>query len=371
MRFRFLISIILITVLLIESGELAAQELSETFTTSDGTFEFDYPPGWVINEGEDGTIVVANMQSALDVLENDPVSGEFGMALLYGDLALILEGSGISSGSTAETMSSLSNVLIESLLTDSPTIVIGEAETLEDIGNAASYFDFSDQGYDGFIIIALLDSETFLISLGAAPTGELAPYKTIAIDIAASFRLAGSEPPGTTGGMFSSLVENAGTPSGTPGKNLRAGDVIRQWEVNASASTEFSIPSWAAAQATGAPDTFDCGDISTAWASATRNGEDWLRLEYDAAVIPQEIHIYQTYNPGSIVKVEVFAEGDSVTIELPNSVDPPNNTPCPGVFTIIIDEPMPAISAVTIYVNQIIGGSWNEIDAVELVGTLP
>jgi hypothetical protein len=41
--------------------------------------------------------------------------------------------------------------------------------------------------------------------------------------------------------------------------------MIRQWASSAVASSEYSPTSWSAAQATGAPNTFDYGDIATAW----------------------------------------------------------------------------------------------------------
>ncbi len=57
--------------------------------------------------------------------------------------------------------------------------------------------------------------------------------------------------------------------------------------------------------------------------------------------------------------------------EIPESADPPGNTECPGVFTLDIEDVDTTVDAVIIYFDQSIGGDWNEIDAVELVGTLP
>ncbi|MBN1284419.1 MAG: hypothetical protein JXB47_03395 [Anaerolineae bacterium] len=142
---------------------------------------------------------------------------------------------------------------------------------------------------------------------------------------------------------------------------------VRQWAVSATASSQYGSPDWGAMQATGAPDVSSCGDIQQAWASSQATGADWLRLEYAQAVQPTQINIYQTYNPGAVVKVEVVGE-DGSAIALPDSADPPGNTPCPGVFTVDIAETLPPVNTVIVHLDQTITGDWNEIDAVELVG---
>jgi len=145
---------------------------------------------------------------------------------------------------------------------------------------------------------------------------------------------------------------------------------IRQWAIIASGSSEYSGGSWSFGQATGEPDTFECGDRGTAWAAATSTGREMLILEFEQAVIPTQINIHQTYNPGAIVMIDVgnTANRDQV-LPLADSADPPGNTPCPGVFSLDVsgvDEP---IDFVVLYLDQSITGNWNEIDAVELVGT--
>lgn len=140
-----------------------------------------------------------------------------------------------------------------------------------------------------------------------------------------------------------------------------------QWASGASATSQYTDTRWNAAQATGAPDTNDCGDIDTAWASSSSTGSDVLTLDFAEAVIPSQINIYQTYNPGSIIKVEV-ANGDDKPVVLPKSDDPPGNTPCPGILTLNLDGVDEPVNRVIIHLDQSIGGGWNEIDAVELAG---
>ncbi|MAG55719.1 MAG: hypothetical protein CMJ83_05465 [Planctomycetes bacterium] len=64
------------------------------------------------------------------------------------------------------------------------------------------------------------------------------------------------------------------------------------------------VPNWAPAQATGAPDTPKAGDHPTAWASLTPDGQDeWLELTWKKAVEPISINVYNTYNPGALIRV--------------------------------------------------------------------
>jgi hypothetical protein len=144
---------------------------------------------------------------------------------------------------------------------------------------------------------------------------------------------------------------------------------LHQWASDASGTSQYGTDSWSFAQATGAPNTDDCGDIRSAWASSSSTGSDILTLEYDVPVLPSEINIYQTYNPGSIIKVEVGNSGGGAPVTLRNSADAPGNTPCPGIFSVDASDVDILVDRVIIYLDQSIGGSWNEIDAVELVGS--
>ena len=49
------------------------------------------------------------------------------------------------------------------------------------------------------------------------------------------------------------------------------------------------------------------GDIGTAWASLTPDGQrEWLELTYAEPVKAVEVYVYETYNPGAIDKVTLF-----------------------------------------------------------------
>jgi hypothetical protein len=140
-----------------------------------------------------------------------------------------------------------------------------------------------------------------------------------------------------------------------------------QFATSAVASSEYSSPSWSAMQATGAPDTFACGDTETAWASLSAGTVEWLELHYDQAVTPAGVAIYQTHNPGYVVRVEaVDMQGATHTLY---EGQPNPAAPCPYPQTITVSQAGYQTQALVITVDQTSLGNWTEIDAVALFGT--
>lgn len=141
----------------------------------------------------------------------------------------------------------------------------------------------------------------------------------------------------------------------------------RQWAVEAMASTEYGNPRWAASQATGEPDTPSAGDCPTAWASRDPDGpSEWIELRFATDVEPEIIRIHETYNPGAIVKVEArdgerawktLWEGPAAPADAPRWLEIPVNSA--GFTTQRV--------RLTLDTGAVPG--WNEIDAVELVGS--
>jgi hypothetical protein len=143
---------------------------------------------------------------------------------------------------------------------------------------------------------------------------------------------------------------------------------VRQWATFAEATSQYGDDAWSANQVLGEPDTGRCGDLPTAWASATAGGQDALTVFFDTEVLPSQVNVYQTFGQGSIIRVDVIPANGGDPIPIPNSADPPGNTPCPGVFSVDTSMIEVPILGAIILVDQTIGGTWNEIDAVELVG---
>ena len=90
------------------------------------------------------------------------------------------------------------------------------------------------------------------------------------------------------------------------------------------------LPAWSVLQAAGPPDTPGQGDIVTAWASATTDGQkEWLLLDYARAVTPTKIDVHETYNPGALEKVRALraaldARGSAAELEVDGGIKPEN-----------------------------------------------
>ena len=140
-------------------------------------------------------------------------------------------------------------------------------------------------------------------------------------------------------------------------------------ELNAARGSRISHSRWGVEEVLGPPDTPGAGDIATAWASATQDGQrEWLILEYRKRVSPSAVEIHETYNPGAVDKVSIWnAAGNEIVVW--QGTDPtPRGTPR-GVSTIPIRAGFKT-SKVKIYINSPQVPGWNEIDAVQLVGVM-
>ena len=146
------------------------------------------------------------------------------------------------------------------------------------------------------------------------------------------------------------------------------GEIYRQWGVLAEASSEYGTDYWSAQQATGEPDTPECGDFITAWASLSSTGVDWIEISYDVPVIPTEINIYQTQNPDQVVKVEVLDGNNNYHTVYESTPMDRSYDDCPYLLSIPVESDYDGVTKVKISVDQSELGNWNEIDAVELVG---
>jgi len=146
--------------------------------------------------------------------------------------------------------------------------------------------------------------------------------------------------------------------------------IFSQWAVNATASSEYDTASWSAAEAVGAPNIDACGDNSLAWASKTKTGIDSLTLTFAVPVVPTQVNIHETFNPGSITGIELIPADGSKAIVVAQSSDSGFKT-CPGLFSVNLSAVKAIVSGVIIHVDQTKIASWDEIDAVQLVGQPP
>jgi hypothetical protein len=142
---------------------------------------------------------------------------------------------------------------------------------------------------------------------------------------------------------------------------------LRQWAVAATASSEYGNPGWGAMQATGPPDTFRDGDYLTAWATRAQDGgPEWLELEYATPVHATRVRVRETYNPGAVVRIEGVAE-DGKVLTFWEGRDPTRQSP--GWLEARFEPTPTLLSKIRIHLDTALVAGWNEIDAVELIGT--
>jgi hypothetical protein len=122
---------------------------------------------------------------------------------------------------------------------------------------------------------------------------------------------------------------------------------------------------WSPAQATGAPDTFQAGDMRSAWASQNPDGgPEWLRLEYERPVEIAQVRVRETYNPGALTSISaVLTNGSEITLW--QGEEPKGEAPFESEFTVTNRV---VAGTIIVHLDTRLVPGWNEIDAVELVG---
>lgn len=144
--------------------------------------------------------------------------------------------------------------------------------------------------------------------------------------------------------------------------------LIEQWATSAEASSQYGEDDWSAQQVTGEPDTLDGGDTPTAWAAAFADSEaESLDLTFDQPVIPAGIEIYESYNPGAIVTIEVLDPNtDEWVVVWEGTADTAGQDV--AVFSPALTAVDFATAQVRLTIDEPAVVGWNEIDAVKLIG---
>jgi hypothetical protein len=143
---------------------------------------------------------------------------------------------------------------------------------------------------------------------------------------------------------------------------------VHQYAASAKADNSRALVDWSAVQAAGPPNTQTCADARTAWASLTPTGQATLTLLYAQLVVPTHIWVVQSFNPGFIR--QIIVRDLYGTEHVVYSAEPGPVHSCPSTLIVDIPRPNYATSIVIILVDQAAStGGWDEIDAVELVGT--
>lgn len=132
-------------------------------------------------------------------------------------------------------------------------------------------------------------------------------------------------------------------------------------------SSQWSAGSWSAAQVLGAPNTFGYGDIATAWAPGSQNGTlEWISVGFDTAVYANGATIRETSGNGFVYQVDVID-----TLGNLHQVWNGSDTSAPGVpfdFSMSWATTSYLVSGLKVYVNTNTTSTWEEIDAISLLG---
>ena len=134
-------------------------------------------------------------------------------------------------------------------------------------------------------------------------------------------------------------------------------------------SSQYTASNWSANQSLGYPNTYPSyGDILTAWAHSTMNGQrEYIELNFTNPMPIDSIWIYETYNGGSVDTIYVRNPGTgSWEIVYSGAV---NLVTSAQIFK--IGFPMTAfnVSDVRIAMDSPGVNGWNEIDAVAIVNS--
>jgi hypothetical protein len=165
------------------------------------------------------------------------------------------------------------------------------------------------------------------------------------------------------------LLPAGGAPTTTRTAVFRATGIRRHfdaativWASGASASAQYSDSNWSAQHAAGAPDTPQCGDFGTAWATreADATGE-WLELSYASPTEARGVRIVETFNPGAVAEVLVRENGDWVRVWSGQD----QTSACPGNLDVMFGS-VRTVTGVRVNLHSESTPGWNEIDAVGL-----
>jgi hypothetical protein len=147
-------------------------------------------------------------------------------------------------------------------------------------------------------------------------------------------------------------------------------DTNGQWAISATASSSYNnaqgAAQWSANQATGAPNVAAYADDGNAWAPSAKDaGLEWLDLKFPKAVHATEVRVRESFNSGTIVKVELI--DDSGTAHTAWA----GNDPTTGLNYLLVTFPKTDFKTaeVKLILATNISDGWKEIDAVQLVGT--
>jgi len=164
-------------------------------------------------------------------------------------------------------------------------------------------------------------------------------------------------------------------------EELQLPTAVKQWAIKASASQASggligeNRDDQSPYAATGEPDVEECANSLKAWViDKEDDGMQWLELEFYDEVYVSKLRIKESWNPGSVAKIELKNQEEYVTLW--EGIDARRHPACPGFFEVdyvgqegnITTSMSPfKVHTIKITFNTDVEG-WNEIDAVQLIG---
>jgi hypothetical protein len=151
-------------------------------------------------------------------------------------------------------------------------------------------------------------------------------------------------------------------------------DPSGQWAINAEASSSYGSASgksqsWSPEQMIGEPNVEKYGDNANGWAPKDPDkGIEWVKLTFPKAVYAHGLRVRQNYNPGSIVKVELFDENGKAYVIWSGTDKTKYKENTIQYFVAEFEKTKYKTKSVKITLATNVVNGWDEIDAVQLLG---
>ncbi len=140
-------------------------------------------------------------------------------------------------------------------------------------------------------------------------------------------------------------------------------------------SSQYATESWSAAQVLGPPDVPSGNhDHVNAWASrGADDQEEFLEVSLHRPVLASAVHIYETYNPGAVTKIELIGEHGRRQVLVGQDLTDTSalghllrvQLPCTG------ERSGERITAVRVTLDSQSIEGWNEIDSIGVESCQP
>eukprot|EP00300_Choanocystis_sp_HF-7_P034355 c4704_g1_i1.p1 GENE.c4704_g1_i1~~c4704_g1_i1.p1 ORF type:complete len:427 (-),score=91.12 c4704_g1_i1:82-1362(-) len=133
-------------------------------------------------------------------------------------------------------------------------------------------------------------------------------------------------------------------------------------------SSQYDSTNWAANQTIGPPKVFPrYGDIYGAWAPhASRGADEFLEVEFERSIKIKQISIFETYNPGAVVRVSFKSPSGSWRIVYEGVQTQTLQRPVSRIFSPPLDPVNFETRQIRLDLNTRDSRSWSEIDAIRV-----